>query len=83
MAYTAKEVKKTIFAAIGFVLTVVTTVLALGPDLIPNAALPWIQIGIAVAGTYGVFAARNFDPKAPYKPDSSVAEVDPDKGFNV
>ncbi len=73
MSYSAAELKKMIVAGLGFVLTVVTTILALGPDLIPDEWLPWIQIVIAVAGTYGVFAAQNLGP-AGLDPTQSVAE---------
>jgi len=76
MSYSAAEIKKTIVAGVGFVLTVVVAVMTIGPDLIPNKWLPWIQVGIAVAGTYGVFAARNLGP-AGQDPTVSVAEISP------
>lgn len=59
MKYTAAQIKKSIVAAVTFALTVIATVLAIGPDLIPDVALPYINIVVALAGTYGVFAAKN------------------------
>jgi len=76
MKYTAAEVKKAIVAFVGFAITVVTTILAVGPDLIPDAWLPYITIAVAVAGTYGVFGARNLGTVG-YDPTQSVATKEP------
>ena len=57
--YSPAQIKKALFAAAGFAATVAATVLAIGPDLIPDVALPYIHIGLALATTYGVFQAQN------------------------
>lgn len=76
MKYTAAEVKKAIFTTAVFVVTVVTTILTVGPDLIPDAALPWIVIGLGVANSYGVFALRNLGSKG-FDPTQSIATKEP------
>jgi hypothetical protein len=55
--YTFAEVKKTVVAVVGFVLTVQAALLSGG--LIPVAALPWVLVAISIAGSYGVFAVKN------------------------
>ncbi len=62
--YTLPQVYKAVVAVIGFVLTVLATALAVGPEVIPAAALPYVNIAIAVGTTYGVFKT----PNAPLEP---------------
>lgn len=56
---TAAQIRKALVAAVGFALTVLTSILATGPDLIPNDTLPFVHLFIALAGSYGVYAVRN------------------------
>lgn len=56
---TAAQIRKAVVAAVGFALTVLASILATGPDVIPNDALPFVHTFIAVAGSYGVYAVRN------------------------
>lgn len=60
--YTGAQLKKFFVAACGFVVTTLTTVLAVGPEVIPDAALVWVNIVIAVAASYGVFKVTNTPP---------------------
>ena len=76
MKYTAAEVKKAIVSFVGFALTVLATALAVGPDVIPDAALPYINIALAVGGTYGVYKARNLGSVG-VDPTQSVATKEP------
>jgi hypothetical protein len=57
--YKFSQVRKTVVGVVGFGVTVATTTLAVGPELIPVGWLPWINISIAVASAYGIFAVRN------------------------
>ena len=73
--YKPAEVKKTIVAAIAFALTVLATALQVG-GILPDAALPYVNVALAVGGTYGVFQARNLG-KVGYDPTQSVATKEP------
>ena len=75
MRYALSEVRKTLIGVVGFALTIAATVLAVGPDLIPNKYLPWVLVAIAVGTNYGIFKVPNRPaPGQPSKPD--VSETD-------
>ena len=57
--YTLPELKKSIVAFLGGLAFVLSAILETQADLIPPAALPWIQGFIGLAITFGVFKARN------------------------
>ena len=54
-----KNYKKLIASAIGGVVLVLTTVLAVGPELIPLKWLPYIQVLVALLLSGSVHQARN------------------------
>jgi hypothetical protein len=62
LKYSPGQVTKFLWALVGFFVTVLTTVLAVGPNLIPDKYLPWVHIVIAVATSYGVFSKPNTPP---------------------
>lgn len=64
MRYTPAQIRKVIVGAVGFVLTIVAALLAVG-DVIPDAALPYINAFVAVAGSYGIFKAPNAPASEP------------------
>ncbi|MEW1959815.1 hypothetical protein [Kineococcus sp. NPDC059986] len=49
--------RKTIVAVVAFLVTVAATLL--DGHLIPDQALPYVSVGIAVAGSYGVYRIPN------------------------
>lgn len=60
--YTGKQLKKFFVAGAGFVATVLATVLAIGPEVIPEGGLVWVHIVLALATSYGVFKVTNTPP---------------------
>ena len=50
-----KNVKKFLVAFVGTLSMVLTTILAVGPQVIPMGLLPWVQIFIASAISAGVY----------------------------
>ena len=58
--YTPAQIKKAIVAAVALALTVLCGLL--DASLLPEAYVPWVQVFIAVCGSYGVFRARNAPP---------------------
>lgn len=53
---------KALIAVLGFVLTVLATVLGLAPGLIPIEYLPYVHVVLAVGTTYGVYQVKNNPP---------------------
>ena len=53
------NIRKLLVAATGFILLVLSTVLAAGPELIPIAWLPYVQVIIALLAGKGVYDVRN------------------------
>jgi len=72
--YSLSEVRKFVIGAVGFAASLAATILAVGPDLIPDAALPYINAFIAVVASYGIFAAKN-QPAPGVPSDPNVSEV--------
>ena len=58
MSYTPAQIRKAVVAGATFVVNLLTILLAVG-GILPVAALPYVAVVLALAGTYGVFAARN------------------------
>lgn len=56
--YTPAQLKKALLALVTFAVNLVTVALTVG-NVIPDVALPWIAVFLGVAGTYGVFKAKN------------------------
>jgi len=72
--YSLSEVRKFVIGTVGFAASLVATILAVGPDLIPDAALPYVNAFIAVVASYGIFKAKN--TPAPGQPsDPAVSEI--------
>jgi len=72
--YSLSQVRKTIVGALGFAAGLAATILAVGPDVIPDGALPYINAFIAVVASYGVFKVEN--RPAPGEPsDPAVSEI--------
>jgi hypothetical protein len=59
MRYHLSEVRKLLVGIVGFALTILATVLAIGPDLIPDKWLPWVVVAIAAATNLGIFRLPN------------------------
>ena len=59
MRYTPAQVRKSLVAGAGFVITVLTV--GLEGNLIPEPAVPYVVAAIGVAASYGVFRVPN-DP---------------------
>jgi hypothetical protein len=74
--YALSEVRKTLIGLAGFVVAVAAAFLTIAADVIPNEWLPWIQVLVAVAGTYGIFKVPN-DPAAGSMSRPGVSERDP------
>ena len=72
--YSLSEVRKFVIGAVGFAASLVATILAVGPDLIPDAALPYINGFIGVAAAYGVFKVPNVPAKGEPS-DPAVSEI--------
>jgi hypothetical protein len=77
--YNLSEVRKTVIGVAGLAVTVLATALTLGPDLIPNSWLPWVQIVVAVATSYGIFAVPN-QPAPGHRRRRGVSEVETSTG---
>ena len=72
--YSLSQVRKTVIGVCGFAAGLLATILAVGPDVVPDAALPYINAFIAVVASYGIFKVPN--KPAPGQPsDPSVSEV--------
>lgn len=59
MKYSPAQLKKSLVAVLGFVLTVFATILGISPGLLPVEWLPWVHVAIAVGTIYGVYKVRN------------------------
>jgi hypothetical protein len=57
--YHLSEVRKAVVGVVGFGLTVLATILAVGPALIPLAWLPWVMVALAVGSSYGIYQVPN------------------------
>ena len=53
------HIKKFLVALLGFVVIVLTTILSIGPEVIPTNLLVWVQIVLGVGTAYGVYAVKN------------------------
>ena len=53
------EVRKALVALAGFGAIAVSTILAVGPELIPAQYLPWVHVALGVASLCGVYGVRN------------------------
>ena len=53
------NIRKFLVAAAGTLVLVLTTVLAVGPEIIPTEYLPYIQVIIALITSKGVHKVRN------------------------
>lgn len=53
------NIRKFIVAAAGMVALVLTTILAVGPEVIPVELLPWAQVVIALITGKGVYQVVN------------------------
>jgi len=62
MRYALSEVRKTLIGLAGFAVAVAAAFLAIASDAIPNEWLPWIQVAISVATSYGIFQVPNVPP---------------------
>jgi len=72
--YSLSQVRKTAITVVGFAAGLLATILAVGPDLIPDAALPYINGFIGVAAAYGVFKVPNVPAKGEPS-DPAVSEI--------
>ena len=55
------NIRKFLVAAAGMVVLVLSTILAVGPEIIPMNLLPWVQVIIALLVSKGVHAVRNVE----------------------
>lgn len=75
MRYAFSEVRKTVIGLLGFVVAVLAAFLTIAASSIPNEWLPWVQVIVAVATTYGIFKVPNQPaPGQPSRP--GVSETD-------
>jgi len=72
--YSLSQIRKFVIGVVGFAASLAATILAVGPDLIPDAALPYINAFIAVVASYGIFKAKN-SPAEGQPSDPNVSEV--------
>jgi hypothetical protein len=87
--YNLSEIRKTLVGVVGFALTVLATILTVGPDLIDEDLLPWVIVALAVGSSYGIFKVPNQPaPGQPRRPGVSevadpVGGITPDDGTVV
>lgn len=62
MKYALSEVRKTVIGVVGFVVAVLAAFLTIAAGSIPNEWLPWVQVAVAVATSYGIFSVPNQPP---------------------
>ena len=72
--YSLSQIRKFVIGVVGFAASLAATILAVGPNLIPGAALPYITAFIAVVSSYGIFKAKN-SPAEGQPSDPNVSEV--------
>jgi len=73
--YALSEIRKTLIGLAGFAVAVIAAFLTIAADSIPNEWLPWMQVAVAVATTYGIYRLPNRPaPGQPSRPD--VSETD-------
>lgn len=79
MKYALSEVRKTVIGVVGFLVAVLAAFLSIAADAIPNEWLPWVQVAVAVAASYGIFKVPNQPaPGQPSRP--GVSETDTPTG---
>lgn len=59
MRYAFSEVRKTVIGLVGFAVAVLAAFLTIAASSIPNEWLPWIQVIVAVATSYGIYQIPN------------------------
>lgn len=76
--YTSAEIKKFLVASAGLIGMILTTILALGPDLFSPRVLVWAQVVLAIGTSYGVFKVKNADFTDPIpKPNENITKQTP------
>ena len=75
MKYALSEVRKTVIGLVGFLVAVAAAFLTIAAGSIPNEWLPWVQVLVAVATSYGIFKVPNQPPPGqPSRPGVSETE---------
>lgn len=89
MKYALSEVRKTVIGLVGFIVAVLAAFLTIAADTIPNEWLPWIQVIVAVATSYGIFKVPNqpapgeFSKPGVSETDNPTGDVYPSRGSNA
>jgi hypothetical protein len=74
MRYAFSEVRKTVIGLVGFAVAVLAAFLTIAASSIPNEWLPWVQVIVAVATSYGIFQVPNQPPPG-HRRRPGVSEV--------
>jgi hypothetical protein len=72
--YAFSEVRKTVIGLVGFAVAVLAAFLTIAASSIPNEWLPWVQVIVAVATSYGIFQVPN-QPAPGHRRRPGVSEV--------